>query len=248
MCDVSIILPYYKKKKFIENTINSILTQTYKNFEIIIIYDDEDKSELELIKSISNSDERIKLIINNNNLGAGYSRNIGINSALGNYISFLDADDLWKSDKLSKQIKFMKDNDYYITHTSYEIVDNNNKLISLRKAKNFQNYQELLPSCDIGLSTVIVKKKIFLNGVKFPNLKTKEDFVVWLEILKRGYKIYSLDEYLVSWVKSKNSLSSSSFQKLKDSFTLYNYFMKFNFIKSIYYTFILSVNFIKKNL
>ena len=248
MCDVSIILPYYKKKKFIKNTINSVLAQTYKNFEIIIIYDDEDKSELELIKSISNSDKRIKLIINNNNLGAGYSRNIGINSALGNYISFLDADDLWKYDKLFKQIKFMKENDYHATHTSYEIIDDNNKLISLRKAKNFQNYKELLPSCDIGLSTVIVKKKIFANGIKFPNLKTKEDFVVWLEILRKGYKIYSLDEYLVSWVKSKNSLSSSSFQKLKDSFTLYNNFMKFNFMKSVYYTFILSVNFIKKNL
>jgi teichuronic acid biosynthesis glycosyltransferase TuaG len=248
MCYASIILPYYKKRIFIEDCIKSILKQTFKKFEILIIYDDEDKKDLSFIKQLIRLDKRIKLIINKKNLGAGESRNIGIKSSKGEYICFLDADDFWKKNKLDKQISFMKKNNYFISHTSYEIVDENKKIIGFRKARMFSNYKELLPSCDIGLSTVIIKKKIFQNGFKFANLKTKEDFVLWLEVLKNGFKIYSLDKNLTTWTKSKNSLSSSVLQKFKDSFTLYNRYMKFNYLKSLFYTFKLSVNFLLKNL
>ena len=142
----------------------------------------------------------------------------------------------------------MKENNYDITHTSYEIVDEKKKKIGTRIAKTFKNFDELLPSCDIGLSTVIVKKFIFEKGLKFPSLKTKEDFVVWLMMLKKGHKIYSFDKKLTLWTKSKNSLSTSAIQKLKDSFFLYNRYMKFNHIKSLFYTFRLSVNYVLKNL
>ena len=124
----------------------------------------------------------------------------------------------------------------------------NKKKISLRKAKTFQNYKELLWSCDIGLSSVMLRKEIFKRDLKFPNTKTKEDFILWLNILKKGYKIYSLDKNLMSWIKTPNSLSSSTLQKFKDSFILYNNYMKFNILKSILYTFILSVNFLIKNI
>ena len=97
---VTVIVPYFKKKKFIEKTINSIKSQTYKNLEIIVIYDDEDHADLTLIKKIKNSDKRIRLIINKKSLGAGRSRNVGINQARANYIAFLDADDFWKKNKI----------------------------------------------------------------------------------------------------------------------------------------------------
>ena len=102
MSTVSIILPYYKKREFIKETLNSIINQSYKDFEVIIIYDDESVEDLDFIKNIIVNDDRIKLIVNNKNLGVGPSRNIGINNSIGSYLAFIDGDDLWKNDKLIK--------------------------------------------------------------------------------------------------------------------------------------------------
>ena len=127
MICVSVIVPYYKKKNYIKKTINSIKLQSYKNLEIIIIYDDEDIEDFKMIKNIQRSDDRIKLIINKKTLGAGMSRNIGIQKARGKYIAFLDADDLWKKNKIQLQLNYMIKNNLEICHTSYEILDKNVK-------------------------------------------------------------------------------------------------------------------------
>ena len=243
---VSVIVPYHRKIKFIKKTINSIKNQTYKNLEIIIIYDDEDYSDLKYIKKITRSDTRIKLILNKNILGAGQSRNLGIKKAKGNYIAFLDADDLWKKNKIQSQLLYMHKNKFDVCHTTYEIFRKNNKKRKLMIAKTFKNYRQLLPSCDIGLSTIILKKNIITKNCKFSKLKTKEDFVLWLLILKKNITIGGFDKNLTTWRKLDNSLSSSIIQKLKDGFKVYNQYMKFNFFKSIFYLLILSINFLKK--
>ena len=246
MICVSVIVPYYKKKNYIKKTINSIKLQSYKNLEIIIIYDDEDIEDSKMIKNIQRSDDRIKLIINKKTLGAGMSRNIGIQKARGKYIAFLDADDLWKKNKIQLQLNYMIKNNLEICHTSYEILDKNVKKKKIMRAKTFQDYKELLFSCDIGLSTVMLKKKLITNNCKFPNLKTKEDFALWLLILKKNITIGSLDKNLTNWRKLGDSLSSSVIQKLRDGFILYNNYMKFNYLKSLWFLLILSVNSLKK--
>ena len=243
---VSVIIPYYKKKNFIKEAVLSILKQTYKYFEIIIIYDDSSLDDLLFIKEIVNLDSRISLIINKKTIGAGLSRNLGIKSAKGTYLAFLDADDIWQQDKIETQINFMKKKDYKISHTSYEIIDHKKNIIGSRKAKNFNNYKELLKSCDIGLSTVMMKKEIFSGECVFPKIKTKEDFVLWLNILKQNITISSLDVNLTQWRKLDNSLSSSILQKLLDGYNVYNKYMKFSFIKSVYYLFCLGINYLKK--
>jgi teichuronic acid biosynthesis glycosyltransferase TuaG len=164
----------------------------------------------------------------------------------GKYLAFIDSDDLWSNKKLEKQYTFMKKNNYSATHTSYKIIDSNNKFISYRKARDFKQFNSLLKSCDIGLSTVLIKKKILGKKLRFVNLKTKEDFVLWLKILKNKYKIMSIDEPLVKWRKLDNSLSSSILQKFKDGFSVYNSYMKINVFKSAYLLFCLSINFLKK--
>ena len=93
---VSVIIPYFKKIRYINKAINSVLEQTYKNFEVIIIYDDENLEDLKAVNNIKKKDKRIKVIVNKKNLGAGYSRNKGIKISKGNIIAFLDADDYWK--------------------------------------------------------------------------------------------------------------------------------------------------------
>lgn len=241
---VSIILPYYKKKEFIQKTLSSIIKQTYKNFEILIIYDEIQNQDFAFIKKLSNIDKRIKVIKNNKNLGAGISRNKGIQRAKGHYIAFLDADDVWKSEKIKYQLNFMEENKIDISHTSYYIIDENNKIIGKRIAKNL-NYEDLIKSCDVGLSTVMIKKKVLKDNF-FPNLKTKEDYVLWLKLAKKGYKFISISKKLTYWRSLKNSLSSSTVQKLFDGFRVYRYFLKKSLFASLVHLFILSINFLKK--
>ena len=243
---VSIIIPYYKKKEYILKTINSVLNQSYSQFEIIIIYDDENLSDLNYLDKLFKSEKKIKIIKNSRNIGAGFSRNKGIENAKGDFIAFIDADDIWKKNKLENQINFMIKEKLEFSHTSYEIIDKNDKVLGKRISRNFIKVDDLIKSCDIGLSTVIFRKKIIDDQTKFPNLKTKEDFVLWIKILQKNIFITSLNETLTSWRKIDNSLSSSTIQKLSDAFKVYNYYMKFNFFKSCYYVICLSINFLRK--
>ncbi len=244
---VSVIIPYYKKRNFVKETIVSVIDQSYDFLEILIIYDDTNLNDLEFLQKISKLDNRIKIINNNKRLGAGLSRNKGIEQSNGKYIAFIDADDTWAPDKLKDQISFMKKNNYQISHTSYFIVDEKKKIIGQRKARNLLSVNEVLKSCDIGLSTVIIEKKVIVKtNTKFPQLVTKEDFVFWLSLLKINYKFYAFDSNLTNWTDSKNSLSSNTIQKLFDGFKVYNYYMNFNIIKSFYYLICLGLNYLKK--
>ncbi len=243
---VSIIIPYYKKKNYFLKSFNSAYNQSYKEKEIIIIYDDNNLNELKYIKKITKNKKKVKIIVNKTNLGAGYSRNKGIKISKGEFIAFLDSDDLWNKNKIKIQINYMiKENASFI-FSSYKIINDKDKVIGLRKAESNINYQKLLLSCDIGTSTVVLKKKLLGGKIKFPNIKTKEDYVLWLFLAKKKIKFYRINKYLVKWRKTKNSLSSNTFQKLIDGFNVYKKYMKFNIFKSSYYLIILSINFLKK--
>ena len=242
---VSVIIPFYRKHEYIYETIDSILNQTYQNFEILIIHDDPLDDKIDDILNLKKKDQRIKVISNQKNIGAGLSRNKGISESTGVYVAFLDSDDLWAKEKLEVQINFMENNKYDFSHTSYSVINNNKKILSARSAKKEILFDDLIKSCDIGLSTVIVKKKILLKN-SFPSLTTKEDYVLWLNLSNQGVKIFGLDQCLVFWRKTGNSLSSNPFQKIIDGFRVYYIYMDYNFLKSVYSLIILSLNFLKK--
>ena len=243
---ISVIMPYYNKKNYFLESINSALNQTYINLEILIIYDDQNRSDLEYIKNCIKNDLRVKIIFNDKNKGVAYSRNKAISIAQGEYIAFLDCDDYWETNKIEVQLNFMLTHGYDFSHTTYQVINYKGKIVSTIKARSTLKYKELLKSCDIGLSSVILKRKL-LNDMKFPELKTKEDFVLWLRLAKESVVLAGLDKPLMYWRRTSNSLSSSILQRLKDAFKVYHLYEKKNFFYSVFCVIRLSTYaFIKK--
>jgi len=242
---VSVVIPYFKSKQFFSQSIRSVEKQSYRNKEIIIIYDDENRSELKFIKKIIKK-KKYKLIINKFNIGAGKSRNKAIFNSKGKYIAFLDSDDFWSKHKLKKQITFMNKNNISASFTAYNIVNDKNINVGSRPAKKKIFFRDLLYSCDIGLSTVVLKRSILKKKLNFPNLKTKEDYVLWLLLSQKKIIFYGINKKLSTWRKRQNSLSSNTFQKILDGFRVYKKYLNFSTIKSLIYLFFLSLNYLKK--
>ena len=243
---ISIIMPYYKKRAFVEEAINSVLCQTYKKFELLLIYDDENLSDYKYISHLAKKDNRIKLFKNKKNLGSGLSRNLGIKHSKGFYSAFLDSDDVWFKNKLKIQLDYMEKNKLPISFTAYKIINEKSEVIGFREAKKIINFSYLINSCDIGLSTVIAKSSLIKKKFNFPNLKTKEDYVFWLNIAKKNINFYGLNKKLSAWRRLSNSLSSNFFQKFCDAYLVYYKYMKYNSVKSIYCLIVLSCYYLKK--
>ena len=249
---VTIIIPYKKNLDYLFTALKSIFKQSYKNYKILIIYDDEDKSDLPKIKKFFKSETikkkiSCKIIVNKNSLGAGYARNVGIKKSITKYIAFLDSDDLWAKNKLKVQVNFMEKNNILFSHTSFDIINANNKIVSSRFVKKKITFQDLITSCDIGLSTVILKSSLLSkNKLFFPKIKTKEDYVLWLKIVKKINTIRGLDNKLSYYRKTKGSLSSNKLLSLINGYKIYRDYMNYGVTKSLFYLFILSINSLKK--
>ena len=140
----------------------------------------------------------------------------------------------------------MKNNKISFSHTSYEIINFKGDVVRYKKAKKKITFKELLLDCNIGLSTVMLEKNLIDSNCQFPNLKTKEDFVLWLKITSKGTVIHAIDKNLTKWRKAPKSLSSSVVRKLIDGYMVYRKYLKYNVFKSIYFLIVLSLNFLKK--
>ncbi len=242
---ISVIITYYKKRKFIKKTLKSILNQSYKNLELIFVFDDNNKEDLPFIKQQLKNFKKKKLIINKANFGVAYSRNLGIKNSTGKYLAFIDSDDLWRKNKISKQLRFMKEKMCHLSFTSYNIINEKGNILRKRMVSQDAKYENLIKSNFIGLSTVMISRKI-INHIKFPELKTQEDFALWLSLLNKGYKLAHLKNNLVSWRKTKDSLSSNKLKKVKDAFKLFYNYQNKNLIFSIFSVIILIYNKILK--
>ena len=169
------------------------------------------------------------------------SRNKALKYSNGLYISFIDADDIWKTNKLYYQIHYMIKNNIDLSFTFYDIFQSNIKTKKVKKIFFKVDYTSLVKSNYIGLSTVMFSRKI-ISKIYFPILKTQEDYALWLKLLRKGVKFGYINKILTSWRKTKNSLSSNIFQKLLDEFKIYYIYEKKNFIFSIYSVLVLSYN------
>ncbi len=212
---------------------------------MIIIYDQTDKSDILYIKKILGKKIKYKLIINKKNLGVGRSRNIGIKKSNSKYIAFCDSDDVWSKKKLEVQLRIMKEKNLSFSHTDYYLINEENKIIGKMNVRKKLDYNTLLKSCDIALSSVILKRSILKKSLGFGNTKTKEDFFLWLKLSKIS-KIYGINKTLLNWRKTENSLSSNITQKFRDAFKVYKKIENKNFLITVFYVFRLSLYFVFK--
>ena len=233
---VSIIVPVYNSEKFIDDTIKTVKEQTYKNWEMLLINDCSTDNSAKIITKYKNDDKRIKLINLEKNSGAAVARNIGIEEANGKYIAFLDADDLWKKEKLEKQIKFMKENNYVFTFTGYEFANEegigNGKIVNVPEKIN---YKQALKNTTISTITVIFDvEQLGKKIIKMPDIRKGQDTATWWKILKKNVIAYGLNENLSIYRRSNNTLSSNKIKALQRTWNLYRNVEKLNIFYCLY--------------
>jgi|TARA_B110000967_G_scaffold204219_1_gene246347 teichuronic acid biosynthesis glycosyltransferase TuaG len=244
---ISIIIPYYKDEINILHSVNSAIKQSYKNIEIIIIDDENSVISKKILLSIKKKSKKIKVISLKKNAGVSQARNFGISHASGNLIAFLDSDDIWKRDKLTMQVDFMNKNKIDLCYTNYYAFAGKKIIYKVKIKKSF-DYNELLNECPISCSSVLLKKNI-LDKNKFKDLKTKEDYELWLRIVKKKYKLGGINKFLTGYRVRDNSLSAQHFNKLINAFKIYNKYNNFGIFTSMLCVLRLYCNaFIKKYL
>ncbi len=237
-------MPFFDKEKFFKRAYESALNQSYNNIEIIIICDDVSPKAKNFLKKIKKNN-KTKIFYNKKNIGVSLSRNLAIKKSKGNFIAFLDCDDVWRKKKIEIQLKWMLKNKLDFSHTSYDIINENNKKIGKQIAKSKLSYNELLKCCYVGTSSVIIKKELIEKNL-FQKISTQEDYIAWLDISKK-IDLKGLDLTLSSWRLSKNALSRNLFDKIINAFSVYNKYQKKNIIESIYrLTLLIFFNLIKK--
>ncbi|MDE1330729.1 glycosyltransferase family 2 protein [Vibrio aestuarianus] len=231
---VSIVSPVFNGKKFIEMTYASILSQTYQNWEWLVVDDGSTDGTRDWLRQVSQQDKRVVVLLNSSNQGAAYARNQAIEAAKGRYIAFLDADDQWKPDKLKLQLKEMDERDLDFCYTSYDLVTNGQTKIGTRHAPISVSYSRLLRCNEVGCSTVIYDVKR-LGKVYMPPLRKRQDLGLWLKLIKLGAKNGGVDKSLVKYTVGVNSLSASKWKVLKYQWAVYRQLERLSFTQSLYY-------------
>lgn len=232
---VSIITACYNSEKHISDMINSVLAQTYQNWELLLVDDCSTDKTLDIINTITSSESRIKVFQLTKNSGAAVARNKAIQEANGRFIAFLDSDDRWLSLKLEKQIAFMISNGYSLTHTAYEIIDEfGNISKKMIKPAEVLNYNDMLYANKIGCLTAIYDQHQ-LGKIEMPLLRKRQDYGLWLNILQSGIKAYGLSEVLAQYRQTENSMSSNKMDLIKWNWKLFREVQGLSVMKSMFY-------------
>lgn len=231
---VSIIMPAYNSGKYISESIASVREQSYINWELIIVDDCSSDNTIEIVKKFQEKDHRILLFTLTVNSGAAKARNIAIKKASGVYLAFLDSDDYWDTDKLSDQIAFMEGNGYTFTCTTYSKVNEaGNKAGNNVVPKLVSNYRDVLENSP-GNSTVIYNC-IVLGKFYSPDIRRRNDFVMWLQVIKAAKKLYGIQKAYTFYRVREDSLSKKKFKLLKYQWRVYREYEKLPILYSIYF-------------
>lgn len=233
---VSIVMPAFNAGATIEESVNSVIDQTYSNWELIIVNDGSKDNTFQLISDLSKNDDRIRIINKEQNEGISAARNTAISLARGRYLCFLDSDDLWKPHKLDVQISSMNSNpDNFFVCSGYELINNDSEIVNKKfTPPSLITFSSQLYGSKIGCLTVMIDRKI-VEEVVMLNIK-HEDYVAWQSILKKHGNAVGLSESLAFYRVGNDSVSSN---KLKTIGWQYNNYVKYLHISrfsSLFYT------------
>ncbi len=244
---VTIITPSYNCSQFILETINSVLSQSYNKWEMIIVDDCSTDNSVNVIERHINNDSRFKLIKLNRNMGSAQARNVALKYATGRFIAFLDSDDIWYFNKLEKQILFMLDRKVPISFTSYELIDESSigkgRIIHSVKRLNQMDY---LKNTIIGFSTSMIDTSIIGNDFRMMDIRTRQDTSLWITLLGMGFYAHGIDEVLVKYRVHPNSISANKIKASQQVWNLYFRLHKIGLFKSMYCFYFYVFNAIKK--
>jgi len=231
---VSIVMPAYNCEKYVVEAINSVLAQTYRKWELLVLDDGSKDNTLHIIEEFSQKDSRIKALPNRKNIGVSATRNRGIELASGDWIAFLDSDDMWESEKLEKQFKIVEKEaaEFLFTGSSY-INEEGEPYKGIFEVPEKITYKKLRNQNVISCSSVLVKKKYFEN-IKMEKDEMHEDYAVWLRILKLGITAFGVNEPLLIYRISRNSKSGNKMKTVKMTYKVFR-FVGINPIGSAYF-------------
>jgi len=231
---VSIITPLYNAAPYIEKTIQSVLDQSYQNWELIIVDDASTDTSVAIVTTNFGNEPRIKLTTVSSNQGAAHCRNLATAEATGDYIAFLDADDLWHSKKLEKQLHFMQMNNCDVSFTSYQHIDEQGKSLQKRiVAMPKLTYNKQHKNNYIGNLTGMYNARD-LGKIIAPNIRKRQDWAVWLEAIKKsGKPALGLQEDLAYYRVRQDSISANKSKLIKYNYAFYRTYLGYSWLKSI---------------
>ena len=230
---VSVIMPVYNAERYLEETLDSVLNQTYDDIEIICVDDMSSDGSRAILEKYKKKSDKVKAIYLTENAGVANARNVAIENAEGRFIAFLDSDDVWLPEKISRQIDFMLKNRYEFTFTSYRFMDADSKLMNtVVKAKKELDYNKLLKHNAIACLTVVIDRN-YIKEIVMPKTR-HEDYAAWLRILKRGHKAHGLDDLLALYRTRQNSLSGNKLKAATWTWNILRNEEKLGLFKSLY--------------
>ena len=243
---VEIVLPNYNSEAYVSETINSVINQTFKNWKLTIV---DDNSNIETRKVLKNYTDHpnINIIWLKKNKRPGFCRNLAMRNSKSEYIAFIDSDDIWEKEKLSKQLDFMIKNKYYFTYTNYHAFGFGGKTNNLREIKSpkYFNFEQFTRNTSIATSTMIVKKSS-IGNVKFSNTRICEDYFFKCQILKKINYAYCLSENLTKYRIRNDSLQSNKIRNLYWIWYINKNYNKLSFFDNLISLLYISINSLKK--
>ena len=231
---ISIIMAAYNAEKTIEQAINSVLSQTYTNFELLVVNDCSKDRTVELVKDIVAKDSRVRLISNVKNSGVSYTRKHGLEEAKGDWIAILDSDDAWEPEKLEKQIELQRRTNADLLFTGSAFMDSEGHPIDwYLHAPKEVTYRQLLKQNVLSNSSALVRKELYAKHYAIGD-GMHENFAIWLSILKKGTKAYGVDEPLLIYRIAKSSKSGNKVKAARMNWNTYRH-VGLNLMEAIYY-------------